>query len=115
MKQELSICEAGVSSLLELRLSPSREFETREAGGMAVVGVGFLSARSQEGFHSARDVELEDEDEDENNQGEASDDDNSDSEAFLSARADHSDWYNEVRAGEQYFCSVTCITIEILR
>mmetsp|Transcript_21253 Transcript_21253/g.52315 ORF Transcript_21253/g.52315 Transcript_21253/m.52315 type:complete len:223 (+) Transcript_21253:178-846(+) len=49
------------------------------------------------GFHSARDVELDDDDgADSDGQG-ASSDDNSDSEAFLSARADHSDWYNEMR------------------
>jgi hypothetical protein len=45
-----------------------------------------------DGFHSARDVNIGDDDYSDGNNS----DDNSDSEAFLSARAENSDWYNEV-------------------
>jgi hypothetical protein len=49
-----------------------------------------------DGFHSARDVNLEDEEDYDTDGNNSDDDNNSDSEAFLSARAENSDWYNEV-------------------
>jgi hypothetical protein len=66
-----------------------------------------------DGFHSARDVNLEDE-EDYDTDGNNSDD-NSDSEAFLSARAENSDWYNEVSVDcELKYPKVTVHIVHIL-